>query len=135
MIFEEKKSSGWGVSFTEINGILDDIAFQSEEAQSYIKEYGESIEELLQFEQPNFRRTYFMYLNAPAARLLPISVPLPDIIFKRSGQIPSIYFMIENWVKRLFASSIGRDIEKAPLMGALNLNFFSFPHHAFWQVC
>ncbi|WP_149093901.1 siderophore biosynthesis protein [Paenibacillus terrae] len=51
--FEDKQSSGWGLSFPEVNGILDDIAFQSEEAQSYIKEYGESIEEMLQFEHTN----------------------------------------------------------------------------------
>ncbi|WP_252361680.1 hypothetical protein [Paenibacillus terrae] len=41
------------MSFPEVNGILDDIAFQSEEPQSYIKEYGESIEELFQFEHTN----------------------------------------------------------------------------------
>ncbi len=41
------------MSFPEVNGILDDIAFQSDEAQSYIKEYGESIEEVLRFEQTN----------------------------------------------------------------------------------
>ncbi|WP_238533418.1 hypothetical protein [Paenibacillus terrae] len=51
--FEEKKSFGWGLSWPEVNGILDDIGFQSDEAQSYIKEYGESIEEMLQFEQTN----------------------------------------------------------------------------------
>ncbi|MGZ0042271.1 siderophore biosynthesis protein [Paenibacillus ottowii] len=51
--FEEKQSSGWGLSFPEVNGILDDIAFQSDEAQNYIKEYDESVEEMLKFEQTN----------------------------------------------------------------------------------
>ncbi|MDR6776962.1 MULTISPECIES: siderophore biosynthesis protein [Paenibacillus] len=51
--FEEKQTSGWGLSFPEVNGILDDIAFQSDKAQSYIKEYDESLEEMLQFEQTN----------------------------------------------------------------------------------
>ncbi len=51
--FEEKQSNGWGLSFPEVNGILDDIAFQSDEAQSYTKEYDESIEEMLRFEQTN----------------------------------------------------------------------------------
>ncbi|WP_229524689.1 hypothetical protein [Paenibacillus farraposensis] len=41
------------LSFPEVNVFLDDIAFQSNEAQSYLKEYGESLKEMRPFEQTN----------------------------------------------------------------------------------
>lgn len=82
-----------GLSFPEVNVFLDDIAFQSNEAQSYLKEYGESLKEMRPFEQdqytPGVEATQWV-------RLLPISVPSPDIIFRRLGWIPSIYFTIKN---------------------------------------
>ncbi|GGF88306.1 hypothetical protein GCM10010912_36980 [Paenibacillus albidus] len=51
--FENKQAQGWGLSYPEMNGMLDDIAFMSDEAQEYIEEYGESAEELLAFEMTN----------------------------------------------------------------------------------
>jgi hypothetical protein len=51
--FEEKQSSGWGLEFPEVNGILDDVAFMSDKAQEFMKEEDESVEDMLKFEQTN----------------------------------------------------------------------------------
>lgn len=51
--FINKKTSGWGTDLPEINGVLDDLAFQSDEEQQFIKKYNESIEEMQKFEQTN----------------------------------------------------------------------------------
>lgn len=51
--YQEKLEKGWGLSFPEINGLLDDIGFMSEEAQRDLQEEGESLEDWLRFEQTN----------------------------------------------------------------------------------
>ncbi|MEK8127095.1 siderophore biosynthesis protein [Paenibacillus filicis] len=51
--YEDKKAAGWGLGFPEVNGIIDDIAFMSDEAREYIETYNESLDELLKFESTN----------------------------------------------------------------------------------
>lgn len=51
--YQEKLEKGWGLSFPEINGLLDDIGYMSEEAQRDLQEEGESLEDWLRFEQTN----------------------------------------------------------------------------------
>ncbi|MGE7823966.1 siderophore biosynthesis protein [Paenibacillus sp. NPDC093718] len=51
--YQEKLEKGWGLSFPEINGLLDDIGFMSDEAQRDLQEEGESLEDWLSFEQTN----------------------------------------------------------------------------------
>ena len=50
---EKKRTDGWGFSYPEINGILDDVAFQSDETQKFMQEYDVSIEEMRRFENTN----------------------------------------------------------------------------------
>ena len=38
--YQEKQEKGWGLSFPEIHGLLDDIGFMSEEAQRDLQEEG-----------------------------------------------------------------------------------------------
>ncbi|WP_341277959.1 siderophore biosynthesis protein [Paenibacillus sp. FSL H8-0537] len=51
--FNKKQADGWGLSYPEINGIWDDIAFMSDEAQGYLQKYNETVEELRRFENTN----------------------------------------------------------------------------------
>lgn len=52
--FEESNPAVGTLSFPEVNVFLDDIAFQSSEAQSYLKEYRESLKEMRPFEQDQY---------------------------------------------------------------------------------
>lgn len=51
--FQDKQENGWGLEYPEINGILDDVAFKSEEKQKLMKEYEISMEEMESFENTN----------------------------------------------------------------------------------
>lgn len=51
--FREKQEKGWGLSFPEVNGLLDDVGFLSDEAQQELRKEGESVEDWLSFEQTN----------------------------------------------------------------------------------
>lgn len=90
--FEEKQTSGWGLSFLEVNGILMISLF----SLTRLKVISRNMTNLWKRCSSSSKPICFMCLNVPMVRLLPISVPLPGIIFKRVGRIPSIYFTTKN---------------------------------------
>lgn len=75
--FEEKQTSGWGLEYPEVNDILDDVAFMSDEAQEFIREYDESLEEMLKFENTN---------------LFHVPKNLNGEVFKYVGSLTGYYF-------------------------------------------